>query len=241
LSHLYDGRLPVTTIWSGPVTGRIDRVYDADLRLHTLRINGMHDVGFAYDADGYLTNAGLCRIERDAGQRTPEGICARDFTDAYEYSTRGQPIRHTASFRGTVVADFRYARDPLKRIIEKQETSRARPPRGVHLRPAGRLTEVRREGLLTARYGYDAQWQPRAGAAVHAGGFLHDHGHLRCGRPLRTLTTDTPAASVRFAHSAHGDVTNRTANGASAGVRLRSAGNLRQAALPDGRRVGVPD
>ena len=48
--YTYDGSLLLDEVWSGTVTGVVSRAYDADFRLRSLTVNGVHTVPFEYDA-----------------------------------------------------------------------------------------------------------------------------------------------------------------------------------------------
>jgi YD repeat-containing protein len=65
LTFGYDGSLPTSETWSGPVTGAVTRTFTNDFTVASETVVGSAAVGFGYDADGLLTAAGALMIARD--------------------------------------------------------------------------------------------------------------------------------------------------------------------------------
>jgi YD repeat-containing protein len=63
LAYTWDGTLPLSTTWSGPVTGTVSRTFDDDLRVASETV-GASTVAFGYDGDSLLTTAGALAITR---------------------------------------------------------------------------------------------------------------------------------------------------------------------------------
>jgi hypothetical protein len=61
----YDGSLPTSTAFSGPVAGTVSQGYDDFLRPASQSVNGSFAVAFAYDGDGLLIQAGAETLARD--------------------------------------------------------------------------------------------------------------------------------------------------------------------------------
>jgi hypothetical protein len=65
LSYSYDGFLPTGSTWSGAVASSATRQFNADFQVTALAVNGQ-SVPFAYDLDGFLTQASSLSLTRDA-------------------------------------------------------------------------------------------------------------------------------------------------------------------------------
>nr|WP_249218386.1 hypothetical protein [Nitrospina sp. Nb-3] len=51
LSFTYDGSLPLSTTWSGTVSGSVSRTYDNSFRITSRSVNGGNTISFTYDQD----------------------------------------------------------------------------------------------------------------------------------------------------------------------------------------------
>jgi YD repeat-containing protein len=58
LTFTYDGLLPKTVTWAGPVTGSVGVSYNTDFRVTSQTVNGANSIAFGYDSDGLLATAG---------------------------------------------------------------------------------------------------------------------------------------------------------------------------------------
>jgi hypothetical protein len=52
LGFTWDGMLPLSTTWSGPVAGAVSRSFDDDFRVASETVAGTAAVSFGYDAAG---------------------------------------------------------------------------------------------------------------------------------------------------------------------------------------------
>ena len=118
----YDGDLLKTMTWSGSISGTIARTFDPDFRVATETVNGAWSASFGYDLDSLLTSAGPLTIARGATNGRVTGTTAGSVTDTYAYNKYGEVSGYTASYSGSPILAFTYARDDLGRIHTKTET-----------------------------------------------------------------------------------------------------------------------
>ena len=64
LTFTYDGPLLTQRAWSGTVSGTVSQDHNNDLNVVSRSVNGAHRVGFQYDQDGLLAQAGNLTLER---------------------------------------------------------------------------------------------------------------------------------------------------------------------------------
>lgn len=109
LAYTFDGPLPLTSTWSGGVTGVVGHTYTNDFTVSTESVNGAA-VSFGYDDDGLLTQAG------DLGAGAAPGARAADGDDAggFERPVRLDRLRGAGALPGGapgvgVVPGFRLA------------------------------------------------------------------------------------------------------------------------------------
>ncbi|MGH2376360.1 MAG: RHS repeat protein, partial [bacterium] len=159
----YDGMLPKTVTWAGPVAGSVGVGYNSDFRVTSQTVNGANSLTFAYDRDGLLTTAGTLGLKR-AGQtgfleRDSLGATGSQVLGVWGYDPKGALASYAASYTGTGTTLFQtsYVRDSLSRITELTETVQGvAQVQAFTYDSAGRLETVRRNGTLTATYRYDA-------------------------------------------------------------------------------------
>ena len=146
--------LPTDTIWSGPVTGTLHRTYDNNFRTTTQTINGANAVSFAYDEDGLLAQAGALTLQRNAQNGLLTGTTLGVVNDTLSYNSFGEPVNYTATVSAAPALSTQFTRDKLGRITQKV----AKTVGGVvHTYDygydlAGRLEQVKQDGLVTASY-----------------------------------------------------------------------------------------
>ena len=230
LSYTYDGFLATSESWTGAVTGSVSFGYDSDFRVNTLSINGGHTTGFSYDADGLLIQAGALTISRDSGNGLITGTSIGSITDVLGYNGFSELETYRAGFSGAPLYEALYSRDALGRVVQKIETiSGISNTYDYTYDIAGRLTEVRKDGVITASYGYDAN-----GNRISVMG------------PGGTVTGSTDAqdrlisyGSKSYTYTANGELSGRTdtATGETTAYQYDVLGNLRGVSLPDGRSV----
>jgi RHS repeat-associated protein len=156
LSYAYDGTLPLSTTWTGPVTGDVSRTYDNNFRTASQSVNGANTVNYAYDNDGLLTSAGDLSLTRDAENGLLSATTLGTVSDAWTYNSFGEPTNYAAKVSGSDAYSATFTRDALGRITTKNETIGAESHNYVYTYdPSGRLTTVEKDATPTT-YTYDA-------------------------------------------------------------------------------------
>ncbi len=157
LAFTYDGMLPKTATWSGPVAGSVGVGYNSDFRVTSQTVNGANSIAFGYDRDGLLTAAGTLGLKRAAQTGLLERDSVGTVLSVWGYDPRGALASYSASAGGAALFQSSYVRDSLSRITELTETVQGVASTiAFTYDSAGRLETVRRGGTLTASYRYDA-------------------------------------------------------------------------------------
>jgi RHS repeat-associated protein len=230
VSFGYDGGLVTSETVTGPVAGRIDRAYDANLRLASELVNGGNKVTFAYDADGLLTRSGTLTLTRDAANGRVTGTTLGVVTDAVVYSSYGEVSQYQALISGTVTFADQYTRDALGRITRKVESVggvTTTTDYGYDL--AGQLVTVTVDGVLSQRYAYDANGN-RLSLTTPSGTVTgsYDAQDRLLTYGTKTYTYNPDGALRQVSDSATGETTAYTYD---------AFGNLTRVDLPDGRVI----
>ena len=157
LSFTYDGALPLSTAWSGPIQGSVSNVFDNNFRVVSQSVNGANTVAFGYDNDDLLTSAGAMNIARNAGNGLITGTTLGSVTDAFAYNSFAEAQSYTASIGGTQAFKAEYTRDALGRITRKVETiGGVTDIYDYTYDAADRLAQVAKNGVIIEQYTYDA-------------------------------------------------------------------------------------
>ncbi len=158
LAYGYDGGLPTSVTWTGEVSGSVAFTYDSDFRLAARTVDGGNSVTYAYDQDGLLTGAGALTLAREAASGFLTGTTLGGLTDTYAFdSTYGELASYSATDGATGLYSATYSRDDLGRIHQKVESVDGVSATYVYTYdPAGRLTDVTKDGAPQAHYDYDA-------------------------------------------------------------------------------------
>jgi RHS repeat-associated protein len=228
LGFTHDGVLPVDMTWSGAIAGSVTRAHDNDFRVTSLSVNGADPVAVAYDADGLLVHAGSLTLTRDAQNGLITATTLGSVTDATTYDAFGDLATYAASQGGSSVYSATYTRDALGRIATRIEfTDGITRAFAYTYDPDGRLTEVRQDGSLTARYTYDANGNRLS--RTDGGG-------------TTTATYDDQDRLIQsgastYVHNAAGERASQTVAGQTTSFRYDGLGNLTGATLPGGTEI----
>jgi len=225
LNYTYSGALPIRTAWSGAVSGNVGNAYDNDFRVSGISVNGADEIAYGYDADGLLTQAGNLTLKRDVQNGLLTGTELGSLTDGYTYNGFGEFTGYLAQYAGTDLYKADLTRDKLGRIIQKIETV------GGSTRTfeydydvAGRLKEVKLNGIVQASYGYDDNGNR---TEVNAQTVAHYDAQDR----LLDYNNTT------YAYTDNGELKSKTAGTATTAYRYDVLGNLRHVDLPDGTAI----
>jgi RHS repeat-associated protein len=157
LSYQYDGNLLLASIWGGEITGSVSQVYNNDFVITERRVNGAEPVSFTYDNDLLLISAGSLSISRDPLNGLITGTELGSVSTSMIYNSFADPNKVSALFGTNLIFDTGYSYDDLGRIIQKVEFMEGASQTITYsYDAAGRLTEVKTNGVVTEAYGYDA-------------------------------------------------------------------------------------
>ena len=225
LSFTHDGSLLTGSAWTGPVSGQVGFAYDNDLRVKSVSVNGVGAVAYTYDADSLLVKAGDLTLTRHAQNGLLTGSTLGSVTDSWTYNGFGEPVTYSAAHGSMPLMSVTFTRDKLGRITRKSETVE-----GVSRNydysydVAGRLTEVRTNGVTTATYGYDAN-----GNRTHLSGTEVAH--------YDDQDRMLDYAGATYEYTANGELKKKTEGINVTEYVYDLLGNLRQVTLPDGRTI----
>jgi RHS repeat-associated protein len=232
LAYAYDGVLPKTVTWAGAVAGSVGVSYNSDFRIISQTVNGANLQNFTYDADGLLTAAGALGIKRHA----LHGMVERDsinttLTTVTGYDPKGALASLATTNNGAPLFQTGYVRDSLSRITELTESVAGAPSAVIAFSydSAGRLFDVRRDGVLTAAYEYDLNG---------------NRSRLTTPGGIVTPTYDdqdrlTSYGTTTYTYGDNGELKTKVEPGVGTTTYTYDAlGNLTAVTLPDGTAVG---
>jgi RHS repeat-associated protein len=230
LAYSYDGELPTSVTWGGAVSGNVGVTYNSDFRIAAQTVNtGGSSLTFNYDADGLLTTAGALGIKRNAQHGMVERDSVGNVLAVRGYDAKGAIANLTTSRSGTALFQASYTRDSLSRITSLTETVGGTSiTSGFTYDSAGRLFEVRRDGVLTATYEYDLNGN-RTRLTTPGGvitGTVDDQDRL------------TQYGTTAYTYGANGELKTQTEPGiGTTSYTYDALGNLVAATLPDGTAI----
>ena len=229
LAYGYDGGLPTSATWTGDVSGSVSFTYDSDFRLATRTVDGGNSVTYAYDQDGLLTGAGALTLAREAASGFLAGTALGSLTDAYTFdSTYGELATYSATDGATGLYSATYTRDDLGRIHQKVETVEATSATYVYTYdPAGRLTDVTKDGAAFAHYDYDANSNRQSWSDPWGTGTATYDAQDRL----------TDSNGTTYTYTANGELATKSANGQTVTYTYDVLGRLRQVVLADGLTI----
>ncbi len=231
LRYGYDGSLTTVVSATGVATGSVGYGYDNNLRLASESVNGAAAIGFSYDQDSVLTQAGALSLGHDPQNGRPISSTLGTVADALSYDTFGELARYDAQAGATGLLSDAYTYDPLGRITGKTETiGGVTHTDGYHYDVAGRLVEVDRDGASIGQYSYDAN-DNRTSVTTASGA-------------TTTSTYDArdrlmQAGGTTYASTVNGDIQSMTdkTTGAATTYSYDTPGALVKVILPNGTRI----
>jgi RHS repeat-associated protein len=225
LDYTFSGALPTRTSWSGAVSGNVGKAYDNDFRVSNLSVNGADAVAYGYDADSLLTQAGSLTLNRDAQNGLLTGTELGSLTDSYTYNSFGEFTGYLAQYTGADLYKTDFTRDKLGRITQKIETVGGGTSTFDYAYDvAGRLVEVKLNGVVQSSYGYDDN-----GNRTEVNGQIVAHYDAQD----RLLGYN----NASYAYTDNGELKSKTAGTATTAYYYDVLGNLRHVALPDGNAI----
>ena len=230
LNYVYNGALLTQSAWGGSVTGSVGRTYDNNFRIASLSVNGADGVNFAYDDDSLLTQAGGLSLNYSGqnGLLTGTHMTAGTdtTTDAYVYNSFGEVTGYNAKFNLTGLFNVQYSYDALGRITRKVDVvSGVVNTFDYGYDSAGRLSQVTKNGLVTANYTYDSNGNRLSGPGLTAVP-TYDNQDLLLNY-----------GGTTYIYTANGELLTKTESGAVTTYGYDVLGNLRSVALPSGTAI----
>lgn len=228
-SYGYKGSTQTSVRWSGPVSGSVSVALDADGHASYETVNGSNNLQFTYDAAGNLSGVGPLSLTRDSAS----GLVTRTVLGAIEtkrqYDENSQLIRLTATAKGKLIFDLRYTRDSAGRIKIATEAAAGGKPSTTEYAydRADRLASVRVNGHIAEINNYDP-----AGNRIAIG---RSTGKVKGNYDARGRLLSLGATQYTW-------MPDGTLAGIAQGQRASAFvyddfGALRQASLPNGRKV----
>jgi RHS repeat-associated protein len=221
----YDGSLWTSSSWSGAVAGSVERTFNNDFRIVQETVDGGHGVGFAYDADGLLTQAGDLIVSREPTTGQIVSTELGQVATATSYNQFGEPVGHSAAAGGVPVWESSYSRDKRGRITQKTESVGGTTDVYSYTYDlGGRLTRVDKNSNLFAEYSYDANGN-RVAANGPFGAATASYDDQD-----RLLTY----GDAVYEYTADGELSSKTENGLTIAFQYDALGQLLSVQKPDG-------
>jgi RHS repeat-associated protein len=228
LAFSYDGHLLANESWSRTIAGNVGRTYNNDFNIASISINGGNTIEFLRDNDSLLIRAGDLNLTRNSQNGLITGTVIENVTDARGYNGFGEMSSYSAAIGGTNIYSAEYTRDKLGRITGTVETLAGVSDTYAYIYDlAGRLTEVKKNGMTSAQYTYDANGNRLSstimGHAVEAA--YDDQDRL------------TQYGNTTYTYSGKGELQAKTAGGQTITYQYDSLGNLTSVAVSGGTRI----
>ena len=227
MTYTYDGPLSTASVWSGAIPGDVTRTFDNDFRVTSHSVDGANPVAIQYDADSLSTQVGALSLTRSPQTGFITATALGALTDSRRFDTFGDLVQYSASQGGSVVYALDLTRDALRRITSKTETLGGATHVFTYVYDvAGRLAEVRQDGLLSETYTYDSNDNRLTGpqAAVTYTYDAQDRLTQRSG-------------PQGYTHTPNGERQNKIGAGQTTTYRYDSLGHLSGVSSPDGAQI----
>ena len=223
LSYTYTGALLTRATWAGTVAGNVSRAYDNDFRVTSLSVNGTDAITFQYDADTLLIQAGSLTLSRNPQNGLLTGTTLGNATDTWDYNGFGDVTAYSAKYSGSEIFKTLFSYDQLGRITTKTETVEGTTATFEYSYDlAGRLTEVKKDGTVTATYTYDSNGNRLTAPGLSTAPTYDAQDRL------------TQYGGTTYSYTANGELKTKTAGALVTSYDYDVLGNLKQVALPGG-------
>ncbi|MFN0128065.1 MAG: RHS repeat-associated core domain-containing protein [Verrucomicrobiales bacterium] len=228
LAYIYDGGIPTSAAWSGAVNGSVAPTYDSELRVTSMSVNTVDPVAIGYDADNLPVQVGGLVITRSLQAGSVMATALGGLSDTVSYDGFGDIAGYNASHDGISVYAATFSRDVLARVSRKSETI-AGVTRVIDYSydVAGRLAEVRHDGVLSASY----TWDLNGNRLSRADGT----GTVNATYDAQDRQLDYGATT--YNHNARGERISRVTAGQATTYSYEGMGNLIGVVLPNGTRI----
>ena len=188
-------------------------------------------MGYTYDNDGLLTNAGDFTINRNAQTDIPESVTSGGWNMSRNFSGYGELDGLGVVVAGQNLSSWNVTRNNAGRIAEKSETILGATSNFNYTYDAmGRLLSVTKDGNLVEEYAYDLN-----GARVYEMNTFRGIS----GRSFSYLDEDhlLVAGDATYSYDSDGFLTSKTEGPDVTTYQYSSKGELLTVNLPDGRMI----
>jgi RHS repeat-associated protein len=228
ITYGYNGPLPISSTWSGPIAGNVSRTFNNNFWVTSLSLNGGNTINSSYDNDGLVTKAGAMTITHDPNDGLVTGTTVGGVTDTRTYNSFGELTGYTAKHSTTTLYSVAYTRDADGRIVSKIETINGRTTTYAYTYDkAGRLTTVKQNGSTTSTYAYDTN-SNRLKATTSSGTV---NGTYDAQDRLLTYGTSS------FTYTANGELASQKVGTQTTKYQYDVLGNLVSETLPSATKV----
>jgi RHS repeat-associated protein len=222
------GGVIVSESVTGPFSGSIAREFDARLRPLSLTVNNAVPVGFGYDTDDHLVNAGDLSISRDPASGLVSTSTLGQVTTTQSRNAFADLTGMAARAGGTDLYSYDLSYDVLGRVTQKVETvAGVTDTYQYSYDSAGRLAGVLRNGTPAEEYTYD---QNGNRISVIVGGTDAAATYDVQDRLLQL-------GAITYIYDAAGDLETRSEGGHTTNYQYDPLGNLRSVVQPDGTLI----
>lgn len=228
LKYEYDGSLATSETWSGAVAGTLKRKFDNNFRVVETQVNDEAPITSSYDLDGLLTKVGDLTLSRNPQNGLLTGGKLGVVSDSWTYNGFGEPLSYRASATGATLYDVQFNRDALGRIATKIETvAGVRTIFAYAYDLAGRLSQVKRNGIVTSTYTYDSNGNRLS--------------HITPSSTVSGTNDDQDRllsyGNTTYTYSANGELKTKKVGNQITSYDYDELGNLIGVTLPDGKKV----
>jgi RHS repeat-associated protein len=228
LAYGYDGALLTTETWTGPVSGVVERAYNADFRLSALEVNGANSIAYSYDPDGLLSGVGALALSLDPQNGLLLGSALGAVSDTYAYNGFAEPVQYRSLAGGANLLAVDYNRDRLGRITTLSETVGGLTDQSAYTYDlVGRLLTVTKDGSPVETYTYDGNGNRLSFTGT---------GGLTLGS-YDNQDRLTQYGTTTYTYNAAGDRLTRTSGGQVTAYQYDALGNLLAVGLPGGTEI----
>lgn len=233
----YDGFLQTTEDWDGTIDADVDVTYDNNFFVTSRDVNDANLIGFSYDNDGLLNQAGDLNINLNTQNALIDGTSIDNITTTIGYNEFAEPLTYNAKFNTNDLYDVGYIRDKLGRITRVQETIQGNTKIIDYSYDENkRLSEVKVGGNVVRTYNYDANGN-RTQLSGQVNGANSQSQQVSGTYDAQDRLTNYGVN--RYDYNINGDLTRKTntATNAATNYQYDVFGNLITASLPNGTNI----
>lgn len=155
LAYTFDGPLLTQQAWSGPITGTVAFTYSDNRQLAGIAVNGGETVGYHYDDDSLVVQAGVFAVTRHPTEAWIDSATLGTVTETLNYNDFGELTGRSVTVDGPEVFSEALTRDTGGYVTTNSEYIDGESHNyayGYDL--AGRVDRVTTDGV-TDTYSYD--------------------------------------------------------------------------------------